>query len=134
MKYAKLDSKQLIFASNVIQDADRIIVNPRVEKLLELGYKEYITSPFPEQKKWYSPVVNYVETETQILEQYDYVKDSEPDRKELIINKIRERYDIDDELALTNKEKDDEDYIDYRNYVTECKILANKQIESYIES
>jgi hypothetical protein len=55
--------------------------------------------------------------------------------KALTIAYIREKYDINDECKLIAsgiEDKDDADYIEYRNYVDNCKSRAKKEIYGLI--
>lgn len=51
---------------------------------------------------------------------------------EIVRGLVKDRYTIEDEIALTNKgiaNPSDEEYIEYRNYVAECKNKARVFIE-----
>ena len=59
-----------------------------------------------------------------------YVKPAEkPMYKQLVIRNIRKRYDINDEIALLKKDKNDPDYLAYIDYVNESKQLAKTEAE-----
>ena len=71
MKYAKLNDGKLEFSPNMVKINDSIVINPKPAQLVELGYKEYITS-LPDTPQGYYPVLSYTETETQILQVWSY--------------------------------------------------------------
>ena len=82
------------------------IHNPSEELLLENGWEVY-TPPIIEPE----PV------------------DKEQQYKDMIISLIRNRYSIDDELAiLRQRDIKNEEFNEYNEYVESCKIQAYKEI------
>jgi len=73
-KYAKLNNGKLEFSPSIIKINDSIVINPTPEQLIELGFKEYVTS-LPDTPQGYYPVLSYTETDTQILQVWSYVED-----------------------------------------------------------
>jgi len=130
MKYAKLNNGQLEFSPNMVKIDDYNVHNPKPEQLKQLGYKEVVFSQ-PEEKKWYEPVPQWKEKKTQITQQWKYIKQPEPDYKSLVVQKISERYDHNDEIALIHKGSENPEYIAYREYVIECKEWAIAEFEEY---
>lgn len=61
---------------------------------------------------------------------YDYVEFAgEATRKALIDALIRARHDANDEFALAAKPHDSAEYLYYRNYVDECKAIADAALK-----
>ena len=60
--YAKLIDGRLKYAPNSIRTADRLVCNPRPDKLIPLGYKEVI---FDEQPEPFDPPKHYREVYTE---------------------------------------------------------------------
>jgi hypothetical protein len=131
MKYAKIENGNVTFAKNIEIMGGKIIINLTPAQSIGMGYKEYISSPVPEGRKWYAPEMRHIETDTQIIQEWEYVKTTEPEYKTLVVSKIREKYDMDDEFSMRYKDDNDPDFIEYRAYVQECKEWAKQQIEEY---
>ena len=71
------------------------------------------------------------EDEVIIEKRFEYVWiEGEVTRKKMIDSLIRAKYDINDEFATMQLPNTDQEYIDYRNFVAECKAIADKAIES----
>ena len=130
--YAKLKNGQLEMATKMVASNNQLIYNPTEDKLIEFGYKEYVPTEMLPQKEWYIQTASYSETDMQIIQEWNYVKLPEPDYKQLVVSKIRERYDINDEISLGYKQESDE-FAEYREYVLECKQWATQQISNYNE-
>lgn len=93
-----------------IQINDRWVSNPSLEQFKNEGWEEY-TPPEPEP---YKPT-------------YDELY------KQRIVELVRERYDIDDELAiLRRRESKPEQFNEYNEYVEQCKVEAHEYAESQI--
>jgi len=137
MKYARLKGNgQLEHAPNELQIEDYDITNPSHEDYLRAGYKEYVQT-LPESRNWYMPIPKYSETETQIIQEWEYVKVPEPDYKSLLVSKIREQYDIDDEFAVRDKGRIDElnpEFVAFISYRESCKEWARGQIREWEEA
>ena len=131
MKYAKLINGQIIFPQKQEVFEEKTYINPKDTDLISFGFKEFVETERPEEKKWYYLIPKYSETNTKIVQEWEYIKLENPDYKQFVVSKIREKYDIDDEIALINKDNFSEEYIAYRNYVQECKNFAKKEIEEY---
>jgi len=129
-KYAKLNNGKLEMATKTVVSKDKFIYNPTDDQLIEFGYKEYVPTEMLPPKEWHNQTASYSETDTQIIREWNYVKLPEPDYKQLVVSKIREKYDVDDEISLTYKQESDE-FVAYREYVQECKQWATQQIEEY---
>lgn len=68
----------------------------------------------------------YVEVVEPVVEQTPYV----PTYEELVVQKIRERYSIDDEFAiLRQKEEKPDEYSQYYSYCEACKAAARAEVE-----
>jgi len=134
MKYVKLENNELIFSTNVesLEDGS-VVFNPTPEILEQLGYKELVEEA-PVQKDWYYQTPTYVETDKTIIRTWEYTKVDPPIEKRLIDKKIAEQLDTNDEFALINKgisNPNDPDYLNYRQFIEDCKFWALQQIEDY---
>lgn len=82
---------------------DRWVSNPTIEEFENEGWEEY-TPPTPEP---YTPTY-----------------------KERVVQHIRERYDVDDELAvLRQRDKKPDEFAAYNSYVEDCKARAREEAE-----
>lgn len=89
-----------------IEIGDKWVSNPTLEQFLAQGWQEYIppTPPAPQP----------------------YV----PSYEELVVQKIRERYTVDDELAiLRQRDVKPDEFAEYNSYVEDCKARARKEAE-----
>lgn len=137
MKYAKLINDQLILSPKSIIVNDIEIINPNQAKLIEAGYKEFVESEKLPEKSWHYQIFTYYETETQIVQQYQYVKAEQPDYDGLVAQKVAEQYSIAKEFARTNlgmQNPEDPKYIEYRDYINFCKEWAQQQINEFLET
>lgn len=101
-RYEVQDGKVLC----TIEIGDRWVSNPTLEMFLQQGWQEYIppTPPAPQP----------------------YV----PSYEELVVMKIRERYTIDDELAiLRQRDVKQDEFAEYNEYCEQCKAEAREETE-----
>ena len=67
--------------------------------------------------------------------QFEYVWiEGEVTRKKIIDALIRAKYDMNDEFNLVAKDHDSADYIAYRDYVDECKVIADSVLVPTMEN
>ena len=70
-----------------------------------------------------------------IVQHWDYVKDERPDYSELIVGFIREKYSINDELAIQrqcdNSEEKKAEFDEYNAFCDECKAKAKEVLARY---
>lgn len=57
---------------------------------------------------------------------YDHVEVDSITRKNIIDAMIRQKYDVNDELALVNSDHRTKEYKSYREYVNNCKTKASE--------
>ena len=73
-----------------------------------------------------------------IVQRWDYVKDERPDYSELIVGFIREKYSINDELAIQrqcdNSEEKKAEFDEYNAFCDACKVKAKEIIAKYDEA
>jgi len=150
MKYAKLINGELILPKSVetinsrtmfIEEETRFetipsttIANPTEEQLIEIGYKEYVEKERPIEKKYHHLLSYYVETDNKIVRDWKYIKCKKPLYDDLVVSKIRQKFNTNTELSLLHKaieNPQDESYLRYRRYVEECKKLARREIEEF---
>lgn len=112
MYYFKNKNTEEIKAFNIIDGivratikiGDGYVSNPTIDMLNEAGWEEY-TMPEPEPYK--------------------------PTYEELVVNKIRERYSIDDELAiLRQRDVKPEEFVEYNSYCEQCKRNAKEEVNA----
>ena len=106
-RYEVQDGKVLC----TIQIGDKWVSNPTLEQFKSQGWEEY-TPPTPPAPQPYVPT-------------YDELY------KQRIVELVRERYDIDDELAiLRQRESKPEQFAEYNEFVEQCKVEAHEYAES----
>lgn len=104
------------------------------------GWIEIDSIPEPEQKEGYNPVPYY--RDGQIVYEYEAIPEipeeempiPEISYKEQVVNKIRERYSVDDELAiLRQRDTKPDEFEAYNAYAESCKEEARLLIEKQNE-
>jgi len=133
MKYAKLINKELVFAKTQEQINEMIVTYPNNEQLISAGFKE-VAYTAPEARLHYLPVSKLTETETQIIQSWEYDKMPQPDYAQLVERKIAEKYTIGAEIAINRKGRynpDNADYISYLQWVEDAKNWAREQINEW---
>jgi hypothetical protein len=71
--------------------------------------------------------VEQAEGAPQTQYQYDYVEVAKPlTRKAVIDALIRAKHDVNDEFALMALDHNDPEYLEYRQYVAGCKVIADE--------
>lgn len=81
------------------------ITNPTLEQFQSTGWREYVPDSSP------------------VLQPYI------PTYKQLVVEKIRERYDFDDEIAiLRQRESKPDEFAEYNTYCERCKTEAKTEI------
>ena len=139
-------------------------VIPTAEQYAAGGYYEVVEVDKPEDRKWYHLVAGYELQDAEdssytiqktdeegnttedvfpvqmkkIVQHWDYEKDESPDYSELIVGYIRERYSINDELAIqrqwdNNAEKKQE-FNEYNDFCDDCKLKAKADIAEWEEA
>ena len=72
-----------------------------------------------------------------IVQRWEYVKDERPDYSDLIVGYIREKYSINDELAIQrqcdNSEEKKAEFDEYNAFCDECKVKAKEVLARYDE-
>ena len=73
-----------------------------------------------------------------IIQRWEYVKDERPDYSELIVGYIREKYSINDELAIQrqcdNSEEKKAEFDEYNAFCDACKVKAKEVLAKYDEA
>ena len=73
-----------------------------------------------------------------IIQRWEYVKDERPDYSELIVGYIREKYSINDELAIQrqcdNSEEKKAEFDEYNTFCDACKTKAKEVLARYDEA
>lgn len=127
--YAKLENGKLIFAPKEVVIDGKRIVNPIDEILLELGYKPYITTPYPQDELHYKQT--YEETEDVIIlvwldNEVEYWQSMS--YEEAVNNEIRKRYSESQEFAiLRQRDAKPSEYQEYYDYCEECKVYVKEK-------
>lgn len=160
--FAKLiNENQIEKAPRCIHVGASTFVMPSPEQYAAGDYFEVVEAEKPEDRKWYHLVAKYelqdagegsytikktdeegnttedvfVVNMKKIIQSWNYVKDERPDYGELIVGYIRERYSLNDELALqrqreNSSEKKDE-FLDYNDFCDSCKEKARADLADY---
>lgn len=75
--------------------------------------------------------VEQLESPPQTQYKYDYVEVPWPlTRKSVIDALVRAKHDVNDEFALTALDHNDPAYLEYRQYVAGCKVIADEVLDS----
>lgn len=140
-------------------------VLPSAEQYAAGGYYEVEEAPKPEDREFYHLVAEYTlqdagevsytikhtaiddegkETTTEevitvemkkIVQSWNYEKDERPDYGELIVGFIRERYSINDELAIQrqwdNSSEKKAEFNEYNSFCDNCKVRAKEVLARY---
>lgn len=122
-------------APNCITLGDSVMVNPTAEQYAELGYYELIENDHPKLDKWYHQETTIEFKDNKYNRIYTAVKDEAPVYSELLTKYIREKYSIEDEIAILRM-KDSSDgkksgYDEYASFIETCKSKADKDIEEW---
>lgn len=140
--FAKLiTEKQIEKAPRCIYIGNVTHVLPTPEQYSEAGYYEVKEIPVKgEPKKYYHYEDRYklIESKkelTYIEWTHLEVKDERPKRNNLIVNKIRKQYSINDELAILrqkdNSSSKKKDFDDYNSFCEKCKTEADNEISEW---
>lgn len=102
-------------------------------KIVDTGESSYTIKKTDEEGNTTEDV--YPVKMKKIVQSWDYVKDERPDYGELIVGFIRERYSLNDELALqrqwdNNAEKKSE-FNEYNDFCDGCKVRAKEVLARY---
>ena len=149
--YAKLINGVLVEAPKILKHNGLIYHNPQGEVCIENGYLPVVESPYPEVDEnnfvsyephyeqieneiiqtWVEAVIEVVTTEViEKEEQSETVPAPEDEVKQLIIEKIRAVYSIDDEIAiLRQRDSKPEEFQEYYNFAEQCKAEAKTMVE-----
>lgn len=163
--FAKLINETMIEkAPRCIHVGTNTFVIPTAEQYAAGEYYEVVEASKPEDMKWYHLVAEYELQDAEessytikktdeegnttedvypvqmkkIVQSWKYEKDERPDYAELIVGYIRERYSLNDELALqrqreNSSEKKDE-FLDYNDFCDNCKLKAKADLAEYDEA
>jgi hypothetical protein len=141
--FGRLKNGELIKAPNKINHNGRIYHNPKDEVYIDAGYYPVIETEMPDMSdgKQYKQQYELVEgqivqtwVEEEILEE-EIIEEEiisevviQPSYKELVIMRIRERYSIDDEIAiLRQRYAKPEEFEEYNNFVEKCKLQIKEE-------
>ena len=102
-------------------------------KIVDTGYSSYTIKKTDEEGNTTEDV--FPVQMKKIVQSWNYEKDERPDYGELIVGFIRERYSINDELALqrqwdNNAEKKAE-FNEYNDFCDGCKVRAKEVLARY---
>lgn len=138
--FAKLISETTIEkAPRCIHIGATTFVMPTAEQYAAGGYYEVVEAEKPEPKNWFSVVAKYTIAEmdgiTKIQQTWEYEKQPKPEYSDLIVGYIRERYSINDELAIQrqwdNNAKKKQEFNEYNTFCDECKVKARADIAEW---
>ena len=110
-------------------------VMPNAEQYAEGGYYELVEATKPEPRKWYAIVAKYEIVGNKVQQSYEYEKVERPEYSDLIVGYIRERYSLNDELALQrqwdNSPAKKQEFNEYNNFCDDCKVKAKADLAEY---
>jgi len=163
--FAKLiKENQIEKAPRCIHVGATTFVMPSAEQYAAGGYYEVIEADKPEDRKWYHLVAEYELQDAEdssytikktdeegnttedifpvqmkkIIQSWNYEKDERPDYSELIVGYIRERYSINDELAIQrqwdNSAEKKQEFNEYNDFCDGCKVKAKADLAEYDEA
>lgn len=160
--FAKLINETTIEkAPRCIHVGATTFVIPNAAQYAAGGYYEVEEAEKPEDVKWYHLVAKYELQDTgegsytikktdeegntteetvtvqmkKIVQSWDYVKDGRPDYGGLIVGYIRERYSVNDELAIQrqwdNSAEKKAEFNEYNEFCDNCKLKAKADIAEW---
>lgn len=102
MRYYKEINGKRVFFNGILQMGNKQIINPTEEQVLADGWQEYVPAPVEPYKPTYEEIVEQL---------------------------IRERYSINQELAI-QRQRDTkvEEFNEYFAYCEECKLKAKEEL------
>lgn len=120
----------------ILVDKNNIVTNIYNGDKEKQGWIEIESIPEPEQREGYIPVMYY--RDGQIVYEYEPIPEMPEEEmpvpeipyEERVVAKIRERYSVDDELAiLRQRDTKPEEFEAYNAYAESCKEEARLLIE-----
>lgn len=150
-------------APRCIHVGDTMFVMPSAEQYASGEYYEVEETIKPESKEFYHLVAKYALQDAgdssytikktdeegnttedvfpvkmkKIIQRWEYVKDERPDYSDLIVGYIREKYSINDELAIQrqcdNSEEKKAEFDEYNAFCDACKVKAKEVLARYDE-
>ena len=147
-----------------IHVGDTTFVVPSAEQYAAGEYYEVVEAVKPDYKEFYHLVAKYELQDAgdssytikktdekgnttedvfpvkmkKIIQHWEYVKDERPDYSELIVGFIREKYSINDELAIQrqcdNSEEKKAEFDEYNVFCDACKVKAKEVLAKYEEA
>lgn len=160
--FAKLMNKnQIEKAPRCIHVGATTFVMPTAEQYAAGGYYEVEEAAKPDDMEFYHLVAEYTLQDAgegsytikktdeegnttedvfpvqmkKIVQSWNYEKDERPDYSELIVGFIRERYSLNDELALQrqwdNSPAKKQEFNEYNNFCDDCKVRAKEVLARY---
>ena len=163
-----INTNQIEKAPRCIHVGTTTFVMPNAEQYASGGYYEVVEAVKPEDKEFYHLVAEYTlqdagegsytikhtvtddegkETTTEevftvemkkIVQSWNYEKDERPEYSDLIVGFIRERYSINDELAIQrqwdNSAEKKQEFNEYNAFCDDCKVRAKEVLARYDEA
>ena len=159
-----IDETKIEKAPRCIHVGDTMFVMPSAEQYASGEYYEVEEAIKPEFKEFYHIVAKYELQDAgdssytikktdeegnttedvfpvkmkKIVQRWEYVKDERPDYSELIVGYIREKYSINDELAIQrqcdNSEEKKTEFDEYNVFCDACKVKAKEILARYDEA
>ena len=156
-----IDETKIEKAPRCIHVGDTMFVMPSAEQYAAGEYYEVEEAVKPDYKEFYHLVAKYELQVTEdssytikktdeegnttedvfpvkmkkIVQRWEYVKDERPDYSELIVGYIREKYSINDELAIQrqcdNSEEKKAEFDEYNAFCDACKVKAKEVLARY---
>jgi len=120
MTYGKLINGKLEYMALPLRTPERVYHTPTHNEILSCGYKEVVyTHPYPPQ--WHTPKQDWVETNTQIIQTWEYELQQEPSWEQVLQDAIAQKYTIDEQIEMLFEGSRSAKYLERQNYVQEQK-------------
>ena len=159
-----INESQIEKAPRCIHVGDTMFVMPNAEQYASGEYYEVEEAIKPDAKEFYHLVAKYALQDAgdssytikktdeegnttedvfhvkmkKIVQSWEYVKDERPDYSDLIVGYIREKYSINDELAIQrqcdNSEEKKAEFDEYNVFCDACKVKAKEVLARYDEA
>ena len=159
-----INENQIEKAPRCIRVGDTMFVMPSAEQYAAGEYYEVEEAVKPDFKEFYHLVDKYELQDAEdssytikktdeegntteevfpvkmkkIIQRWEYVKDERPDYSDLIVGYIREKYSINDELAIQrqcdNSEEKKAEFDEYNAFCDACKVKAKEVLSKYDEA
>lgn len=119
MFYKIVDNK-IIKAPSPLIIGDQYVITRNEQIHNEQGYYKILELPYPDDNKQYEPI--YYMQDNKIIRDWKQIELPPIPYEDRVVNRIRERYNINQELAiLRQRDVKFDEWMEYNNYVEQIK-------------